>query len=182
MAHQADDQAETVLLNLVRGSGLQGLGAMRWSHSLAIRDFMADPPREGPANTQQIVRVVRPLLNVRRREIVAYLTAHNLTWCEDQSNADTTLLRNQLRHTILPQLAQINPNVVETLGRTAQLLVGEAERLQQLDQQTFREICLEPHCPATTETAEVVTLSRVVLDLPALLALTLANQRGISRR
>lgn len=180
VAHQADDQAETVLLNLVRGSGLQGLGAMRWSHSLTMPDFMAAPPPEG--QVQQIVQLVRPLLNVRRQEIVAYLTAQNLTWCEDPSNADTTLLRNQLRHTILPQLAQINPNVVETLGRTAQLLAGEAERLHPLDQQTLREICLEPRGPAIAETAVAVTPSRVVLDLPALLALALANQRGVLRQ
>lgn len=99
-AHQADDQAETMLLNLVRGSGLKGLGGI--------------PPVRG--------RVIRPLLAVTRQEILAYLRERRLAYVEDSSNADTSFRRNRLRHEVLPLLRELNPAFSEACGRTARLL------------------------------------------------------------
>ena len=182
VAHQADDQAETLLLHLVRGSGLQGLGGMRWRHLVAMRDFIADTDQAEQAASDRSVQVVRPLLAVRRQEIMAYLQTHNFAWCEDSSNADTTLLRNRVRHEILPQLAEINPNIVETLGRTAQILAGEAERLRTMDPQRLAGLCLEPLFSVAKATAATTAIHRVVLDLQKFLALEIADQRGVLRQ
>ena len=93
-AHNADDTVETLLLHLVRGSGLQGLTGI--------------PPRRG--------RLVRPLLTTPRAEIEAYLEAHGLPHVEDASNADPAFARNKLRHQVLPLLRDLNPRLEESLG------------------------------------------------------------------
>ena len=99
-AHNADDNAETMLLNLTRGSGLRGLCGI--------------PPARG--------RIVRPLLAVTRQEIEDYLREHGLPHTEDASNADESLRRNRLRHRVLPLLREMNPALSRTLGDTAALL------------------------------------------------------------
>ncbi|MFN8490845.1 MAG: tRNA lysidine(34) synthetase TilS [Caldilineaceae bacterium] len=182
LAHHADDQAETVLLNLVRGSGLQGVSGMHWRSTMALNAFVDEAALADSPPALPLVQVVRPFLNVRRSEILAYLQVQQLAWREDASNQDPTFLRNQFRHELLPRLAQMNPNVVETLGRTAQILAGEAERLQRLDRQTLAGLCLEPVFSTERTTEVVTTKERVVLDVEKLLALALADQRGVLRQ
>lgn len=131
VAHHADDQAETVLLRLTQGSGLRGLGAMR---PVSHIDDVALTPRP--------VRVVRPLLTARRTEIVAYAVRHGLAWREDESNVDEARPRNLVRHQVLPLLARINPQVVATLARTADLFAGEGDRLAAYDARMLRESAL----------------------------------------
>lgn len=105
LAHHANDQVETVLLNLLRGTGLKGLCAMA--------------PRDG--------RLLRPLLTVTAAEIRAYLQHHNLSHREDSTNAEDDALRNRLRHHIVPLLAAENPSLAAAVGRmTAQLQLDEA--------------------------------------------------------
>jgi tRNA(Ile)-lysidine synthase len=107
--HHRDDQAETVLLNLVRGSGSRGLGAMK--------PLRAD--------------VTRPLLCLDRSEIEAYCRHRNLQPCSDASNADVDFLRNRMRHELLPVLKKwYNPAVVATLCRTAEILTDEQDFLR----------------------------------------------------
>jgi tRNA(Ile)-lysidine synthase len=101
--HTADDQAETVLHRLLRGTGLRGLAGIP-----ARR-----PLRPG-------VEVVRPLLRVRRGQVLAFLQALGQDWRLDRSNADLTHTRNRLRHELLPHLVQYNPAVVSVLGRLAE--------------------------------------------------------------
>ena len=102
-AHTADDQAETVLMRLLRGSGLLGLGAI---------------PSKRPLGEAWIIR---PLLGVWRREILAYLAAHRLTHREDETNADVQFVRNRIRHLLLPLLErEYNPKIKETLVRLAE--------------------------------------------------------------
>jgi tRNA(Ile)-lysidine synthase len=109
VAHTRDDQAETLLLHLLRGSGATGLGGMR--------------PRVGP--------VVRPLLGLSRREVVAHLRERGLAWRDDPTNADPALLRNRVRHELLPYLeARFNPRLRGGLARTARLLAEEAAYLR----------------------------------------------------
>lgn len=108
LAHTRDDQAETVLLRLLRGSGSAGLGAMR--------------ARAG--------RLLRPMLRVTRRDVLDHLAAHGLPWREDPSNADPAFLRNRVRHELIPYLeSRFNPAVREALARTASVLSEEAEVL-----------------------------------------------------
>jgi tRNA(Ile)-lysidine synthase len=93
--HTADDQVETVVLNLLRGAGLAGLAGMA-------------PTRPDG--------VIRPLLRISRLELRAWLQAHNLAWREDATNADTHLKRNWVRHAVLPLLAQGDPALHEHLS------------------------------------------------------------------
>ncbi len=158
VAHHAHDQAETLLLRLVQGSGLTGLAAMR---PVTLLD--------DPALTPRPVRVVRPLLTVTRTDLADYARRHRLTWREDESNADTTRSRNLLRHAVLPVLAQLNPQVVTTLARTATLLADEADRLDAHDRQTLQ----------TLTVAEDGV--RLLLDLTRLQRLSEGDRRGVLR-
>jgi tRNA(Ile)-lysidine synthase len=105
VAHHADDQAETVLMHLLRGAGLRGLGGMLPSSSLA--GF-------------EPIRLIRPLLSVTRSQIEAYCTAHGLRPRHDATNADTAMLRNRLRLEILPQLESVNPRLRVMLTQLAE--------------------------------------------------------------
>jgi tRNA(Ile)-lysidine synthase len=108
VAHTRDDQAETLLMRLLRGAGATGLGGMR--------------PRSG--------RLLRPLLEVSREEVLAHLRGRGLEWREDPSNNDLRYLRNRVRHELLPYLeARFNPALRAGLARTAGLLAEEAAHL-----------------------------------------------------
>ncbi|MCD6334737.1 MAG: tRNA lysidine(34) synthetase TilS [Candidatus Latescibacteria bacterium] len=103
--HTADDQAETVLFRLLRGSGVKGLGGMH-------------PVREE--------RFIRPLLGVRRWEVEQYLTGRKLAFRCDRSNEDPAFTRNRIRRELLPLLRdRFNPNIVRTLVRAAAILRDE---------------------------------------------------------
>jgi len=105
VAHTQDDQAETLLLRLLRGAGASGLSAMRASSG----------------------DLLRPLLGVPRARVLEHLRARGLGWREDPSNADPAHLRNRVRHELLPYLEQrFNPRIKEALARTAALLADEA--------------------------------------------------------
>ncbi len=96
-AHNADDNAETVLFNLIRGSGLKGLGGI--------------PPCRG--------KLVRPLLTTSRTEILAYLEKNRILHREDSTNADETYARNKLRRQVLPLLKELNPKAAEHINAAA---------------------------------------------------------------
>lgn len=118
LAHHADDQSETLLLQLLRGAGVKGAAAM---------PFLAR--REGaPA-------LVRPLLHCSRQEIIDYAAAHDLQWVEDESNADEDYPRNFLRHRVLPLLERKFPACRDTLSRSARHFAEASELLDELAQQ-----------------------------------------------
>lgn len=106
-AHTADDNAETMLLHLLRGSGLQGLTGI--------------PPRRG--------KVVRPLLNVTRAQVEEYCAAHQVPYVEDSTNRDEAYTRNFLRRRVMPLLRQINPRTVENLSAAAGRLRADHDYL-----------------------------------------------------
>lgn len=103
LAHHRRDQAETVLLNLMRGAGVAGAAAMPAERAL------------GPSGA----RLVRPLLAVPRDAIETYARERGLAWIEDESNQDTDFRRNFLRHEILPRLAGVFPGAEGSLARAA---------------------------------------------------------------
>lgn len=115
LAHHRDDQAETLLLQLLRGAGVKGLAAM----PVLRKTGMA------PA-------YLRPLLDIDRSAIEAWARQHALQWVEDDSNQDTHFNRNFLRHTVLPLLAGRFPAWRATIARSAQNLAEAAELLDQL--------------------------------------------------
>ncbi|MDT8363893.1 MAG: tRNA lysidine(34) synthetase TilS [Nitrosomonas sp.] len=112
LAQHQDDQAETLLLQLLRGAGIKGLSAMP-----AVRPL---------ANTS--IKLLRPLLNTPRTAILHYAQTHNLAWVNDESNANTDFDRNYLRHKVFPIIETRYPAYRKTLARTCRHL-GEATRL-----------------------------------------------------
>jgi tRNA(Ile)-lysidine synthase len=112
-AHHCDDQAETLLLQLLRGAGPHGLAAMPAVSRLG----------QG--------WLLRPLLNVDRAELLAYAHAHDLHWIEDASNQDTGFDRNYLRHQVLPLLRERWPAANRTLARSARLCAETAAWLDE---------------------------------------------------
>jgi tRNA(Ile)-lysidine synthase len=117
-AHQQDDQAETLLLQLLRGAGPKGLAAMAELQS-----------RPGWRAAQ-----LRPLLDVTRAELQDYARTHGLAWVEDESNQDTRYRRNALRQQVMPLLATHFPGAGATLARAAALQADAAELLDDLAQ------------------------------------------------
>lgn len=107
VGHQMDDQAETVLLHLLRGTDPKGLAAM---------------PESRPLYKGSRVRLVRPLLGLRRGEIEAYLRAHGATWRTDKTNRSERFTRNWLRRRVLPLLETRNPKIREHLATLASKL------------------------------------------------------------
>jgi tRNA(Ile)-lysidine synthase len=114
--HTLDDQAETVLMRLLRGSGLEGLGGIP------------------PVRVEAGVRIIRPLIETTRGEIEAYLKSHGIGWREDSTNRDPAILRNRIRGSLLPVLEGYNPNIRQALARLAALVRDDAEALQALSQ------------------------------------------------
>ncbi len=105
VAHNLDDQAETVLLNIIRGCGLQGLRAMR-----VLRE-------------ERGVRVIRPLLRVTRREIEEYLKGRGIPWREDPTNRSLDFTRNKVRHILMPLIEkEFNPKVKQRLADLAEVV------------------------------------------------------------
>lgn len=107
-AHTADDNAETVLMHLVRGTGLRGLGGI------------------SPVNRN----IIRPMLTVTRQEVLAFLEEYSLSFVEDSSNAGDDFLRNRLRHRVMPLLKEENPRLAENLSAMAMELREDADALE----------------------------------------------------
>ena len=114
LAHHLDDQAETVLMNLLRGAGRRGASGMRPQSRFAGKILL------------------RPLLDVPREAIVAYARAHRLAWIEDESNADESLTRNFVRRRIAPLLQQKYPGWRQSLARAARHFSREEAGAQDL--------------------------------------------------
>jgi tRNA(Ile)-lysidine synthase len=127
--HTMDDQAETVLLAMLRGAGLDGLGGMRWPDGLTAAGRSPDPtdPEDSPAGP------VRPLLGLRRSETAALCAAEGLVPVVDPSNHDLRFRRNQVRHQVLPMLCEVaGRDLVPVLARQARLLGDDAGLLEAL--------------------------------------------------
>lgn len=110
LGHTADDQAETLVMWMLRGSGAAGLAGIR-----PVRDAV----------------YVRPLLDVSRTDVLTYLSAKGVSFRMDSSNAKPLYLRNRIRHQLLPLLKQFNPAVVDTLTRQADILRDDDRCLEQ---------------------------------------------------
>lgn len=127
LAHHADDQAETVLFRLLRGSGLNGLSGMPRSRMLGRN------------------KIVRPLLSVPRLELEGWARTQQLSWIEDPSNQSSLYDRNFLRLKVLPALKKRWPEVVERLSATSQLLRDERQMLDQYLDQELCELSLDKY-------------------------------------
>ncbi len=122
LAHHADDNAELVLMYLLRGSGMSGLSGI-------------PPQREG--------KIIRPLLHIRRSEILNFLDQNNLPYRSDDSNSDIRFLRNKIRHCLIPILQEYNPNISEALNRLSVILRSEDEWMQSEIERIFDDCVSE---------------------------------------
>jgi tRNA(Ile)-lysidine synthase len=122
LGHHRDDQAETVLLRLLRGSGSDGLAAMRDTRPFATGIIW------------------RPLLGTPRKDLLGYANAHSLSWIEDPSNQDTRLDRNFLRHRVLPVLAERWPHATVALAQSARWLEEDATLIDSEARRRLRDI------------------------------------------
>jgi tRNA(Ile)-lysidine synthase len=107
-AHNADDLAETLLINLIRGAGLSGLSSIP-----PVRD-----------------NIIRPMLHISRNEIMEYINIRNIEYVEDSSNVLTNQIRNKIRHTIMPVILDINPRFVNAAIKTTLLSGYDSDYLQ----------------------------------------------------
>lgn len=118
LGHNADDNLETVLLNLVRGAGARGLAGIPIARGIFIR----------------------PLLDIEREPIRAHLKARGIEWVEDETNEDLRFSRNLLRHQVVPVLKQLNPAVVANVRRSAEIVGAEDKFLDLLATNSQREV------------------------------------------
>lgn len=141
LAHTQDDQAETVLMHLLRGAGLEGLRGMAVYGASPVAD--ATTP------------LFRPLLDVDRASLRAWLTGKGYKWREDSTNADTRRFRSAVRHRFLPLLEDAAPRLRERLAQTARLLAMDSDLLMSLTEEAWHRIA--------TITGERVCLARTLL-------------------
>lgn len=122
-AHNSNDRAETVILNILRGSGLSGLKGIE-----AIRDK----------------KYIRPLINIERQEIEKYCIENNLDPKYDESNKENIYTRNKVRNTVIPYIKkEFNPNIIKTINRLSSLATEENEYLQNITKQAFESLLIE---------------------------------------
>jgi tRNA(Ile)-lysidine synthase len=129
VGHNADDQAETVLMHLLRGTGLAGLRGMAPS---------APFPLPSPGLT-----LIRPLLSVPRSAIDAYLAEQDLVPRLDHSNLDPTYLRNRLRHQLLPLMEEISPRISLRLGQLAELAAADLDLLEEALDEVWETVSID---------------------------------------
>jgi tRNA(Ile)-lysidine synthase len=150
LAQHQNDQAETILLQLLRGSGVAGLSAMPVNRTITSK-----------LSTNQSLTLWRPLLNQSRKELEAYAKENKLKWIEDPSNQDRKYRRNAIRKDIIPKLEKIQPEALANMARSAELL-GEAQTLlNRLAQQDGKNILNKEQL----QVKPLLALSRE--DLPA---------------
>lgn len=142
LGHTLDDQAETFIMHILRGTGLKGLGGI--------------PPVRGP--------IIRPLIEIEKSDIVAWLEADGSAYMIDSSNLKDDYLRNRLRSTLMPMLREINPNIVATMGHTAEILRDEDRYLEYTVNKTMmRLITRKSHRSIELFSGPLATLDRVIV-------------------
>ncbi len=122
-AHHEDDQAETLILQLMRGAGVKGLASM--------------------ASIDPVRRLLRPLLGITRQQLHDYAKLHAVAWCDDESNVNTHYERNFVRHTLMPILAERSPAISSVLARTASHMAEANTLLDDLASNDAQTLVLE---------------------------------------
>ena len=158
LAHHQDDQAETLLLQLLRGAGTRGVSGM--------------PVLK---HRQGVPALLRPLLDIPRSTLLDYAQQHELSWVEDESNHDDAYPRNFMRHRVLPILEQRFPAYRTTLTRSARHFAEASELLDDLARQDAPDIFTSSMQESECET------KKLVLEVAPLLALSPARAKNLLR-
>lgn len=147
IAHNRDDQAETILMFFLRGSGLKGLSGMAYQQE----------------------KIIRPLLDCSRQDILAYLKENKLDYREDKTNQDVTFTRNKIRHELIPQLEKgYNPNLREILVQASRIIKDEQQFISAAVERTYQKLAQKEK-------------NAIEIPLADFLQLGKALQRGILR-
>lgn len=186
VGHNADDQAETVLMHVIRGSGLAGLRGMLPRTPLTdyrlLTPFVeqgAEAHNRTEATTRShghsgqgypVPSIIRPLLKVKREDIERYCARHNLKPRFDRSNLDTTYFRNRLRHELIPELETYNPKIQDRLCHMAAVAAADYELLVEVREEAWDSVVREEREDA------------IVFDQTAWQALPVSLQRATLRR
>jgi len=133
LGHNMNDQAETIIMRLLRGSGITGLKGIP-----PVRD-----------------KIIRPIIDLTREEIIYYLNTEGLKYVIDSSNMDITFLRNKIRHILIPELKKYQPNIIRILAKTAEIILLEDEFLELQTEKWVKE-----HV-SFMEGAAIIPLSRL---------------------
>ncbi len=167
LAHHLDDQAETLLLQLLRGAGVKGASAMPFVKCVVAQHTPSTCKGEGWGGGEKLTLtpppvLLRPLLDISRAELLAYAQQHTLQWVEDDSNADDAYPRNFLRHRVLPLLEQRFPAYRATLARSARHFAEASVLLDELAVQDANMSIhfLEGEGEPSLEVARLQTLSQ----------------------
>jgi tRNA(Ile)-lysidine synthase len=153
--HTLNDQAETILLHIIRGAGTRGLRGLQPSQTLLFAD--------------RRIEIIRPLLEVRREETVAYCKLHRLSPRTDSSNQSTDLLRNRVRHELLPLLRDYNTGIVDSLLRISRIAADDLVFLKAESEKAWKRIVRRQK-------------GTVIFDKPAFLSLAPALRRQLLRK
>jgi tRNA(Ile)-lysidine synthase len=175
-AHTLDDQAETVLMKLLRGAWTEGLGGI---HPVVL----LENPKSGPPSNRSSGKILRPLLSARRAELEAYLRARNQPWRTDSSNADPAFTRNRIRHHLLPILREYNPAIEQALANLAELAREDDARWQSELDRVLPQILL-PGKPARGGGRAVATTpgdAAIAVEIDRLRALDPSLRRRVLR-
>lgn len=116
VGHHLDDQAETVLMHLIRGSGIDGLSGIKYKRE----------------------NIIRPLLDVTKQEILDFCKEENLDFCTDLTNFETDYNRNRIRLDLIPKMREFNPSISKTLANTSKILADEADFLEEFAEEAKR--------------------------------------------
>ena len=122
VAHHKDDQAESILAHIIRGSGLNGLTGM------------------SVVQSEYAIPVVRPLLDVTKENLLAYIGTKHISYCVDSTNDDVRYQRNRIRHRIIPELEAVNPAVVDAIVRLGSSVNEDVMVISDLTARTFDKL------------------------------------------
>ena len=137
-AHHKDDNLETVLINFIRGTGLEGLTGI--------------PPKNG--------RIIRPLLNFSKQELISYASKSQITWVEDASNLSEDYLRNKIRHRIIPLIKPLNSAFLKSFTKTIQHLRNSNDALTEYTDILLKSIIKQHHQPLKFESLDINKLNQ----------------------
>jgi len=185
-AHTLDDQAETVLLKAVRGSGCRGLAGiypkLQLSNGkLQERGTQRSAVSAQPSRDADVPSIVRPLLAIRRKDLEGYLKGLGQSWREDLSNRDLRHARNRVRHGILPRLEKnLNPAVREALAETAEIARAEESFWKQEVSRLLPQFWKAPAGSGRRSAGELTCHLPEHLALQRRIVLAVADSLGLS--
>jgi tRNA(Ile)-lysidine synthase len=183
-AHTLDDQAETVVMKMLRGAWTEGLSGVSPVVEAGVdtvgKQILRSAQDDNPKNT---VRIVRPMLGVRRSDVEAFLLERGQAWREDESNKDLGLMRNRVRHVLMPMLREFNAKVDEALARTAVIARDEEAFWQAEVERVLAQVLLpgKPVRGGGRAVSTVVGEASCAVEIARLAAMPAALRRRVVR-